>query len=609
MIEKENLNFRNSLFDDEEKFIKNILFSSTQIIKNSDFEKYGMTNKNIMFFLNYITETISSISMLGCRNTGISLIGKTKNIIDYYKNIVELYDNAKIPKTKSDYIINSIKNNSILLKTEQARFLKFLSCNNDKEFIENVKLIYNSLISNQYFERVSDKLYELLTEENNDFDKIEIYTQEYFALLIDYVGISIYEIKRIIRDCYREFFRKKRQDVFLQLFEKLAETYEKNNKYLIFIKMDRSFDERLLTSLKQSQNNNYVMYSKTGFERKILDEKVNNQKILNRILEEFVENSNDNNYFISIMLEAKDIWHAIKEFRQKTIQPFIGSMLYSGINVNTQSDYIVIEQREGKKFINKYKYYDDIFKPLSQDRINYSDVFKRYVIETSENDINKIIDEAVQLLPYYKKSDSILIKFTNTWFALETLFRNSSDSIINGLNDYAGCLVADRMISGYIYVTAIQIKKSYKGFEKISNNFIENIFINYNDYNNKNECDYLEWKYEKIINIINNYDKYYNNVLIEAREILDTAYRLRNKQFHGTKDLKLENMSGILYDIVNDTIAFYIDYLDVYKDCNPNCQSLYNLIKNIQKIKSSILDSTDEYNKKISILYDAVRKI
>lgn len=387
MIEKENLNFRNSLFDDEEKFIKNILFSSTQIIKNSDFEKYGMTNKNIMFFLNYITETISSISMLGCRNTGISLIGKTKNIIDYYKNIVELYDNAKIPKTKSDYIINSIKNNSILLKTEQARFLKFLSCNNDKEFIENVKLIYNSLISNQYFERVSDKLYELLTEENNDFDKIEIYTQEYFALLIDYVGISIYEIKRIIRDCYREFFRKKRQDVFLQLFEKLAETYEKNNKYLIFIKMDRSFDERLLTSLKQSQNNNYVMYSKTGFERKILDEKVNNQKILNRILEEFVENSNDNNYFISIMLEAKDIWHAIKEFRQKTIQPFIGSMLYSGINVNTQSDYIVIEQREGKKFINKYKYYDDIFKPLSQDRINYSDVFKRYVIETSENDI------------------------------------------------------------------------------------------------------------------------------------------------------------------------------------------------------------------------------
>lgn len=50
MIEKENLNFRNSLFDDEEKFIKNILFSSTQIIKNSDFEKYGMTNKNIMFF-------------------------------------------------------------------------------------------------------------------------------------------------------------------------------------------------------------------------------------------------------------------------------------------------------------------------------------------------------------------------------------------------------------------------------------------------------------------------------------------------------------------------------------------------------------------------------
>lgn len=603
------MTFRGSLFSDKEKFIRNILFSSTQIIPDNEFISMGLNNKNIMFFLNCITESISSISMLGCRNLGFSLIGKLNSIIEYYDDIVGLYEKPKIPKSKINYVLNAIKNNNIICDKEKIRYLKFLAAESDKELIENLKLIQLSLIQNNYFEKVSDSLYELLLMTDTKYDEISEYSNEYFALIMDYIGISIYEIKRIIRDSYRNFFECKDQTVFLQMFTKFTELYNKNNDYVLFLKMDREFDDKLLTSLKQSQNDNYIVYSKSGFEKRLLDSRITNKKNLNKILESFVENCNDNNYFISISVEAKDIWHAIKEFRQNTIQPFIGSMLYSGINVSPLSDYIVIEKKGGKKFINTYKYYDDIFKPLTQDRIDYSDVFKRYIIENSSNDINKIIDEAVQLLPYYKKSDSILIKFTNTWFALETLFRNSSDTIINGLSDYASHLVTDRMISGYIYVTAIQIKKTYKGFKKYSNNFIENIFINYDNYNCKNNCGFLNWKYEKIKSIIDDYDKQYDRMLIDSKEILDSAYRLRNKQFHGTKDSKLENMSGILYDIVNDTISFYIDYLDVYKDCYPNSQSLYNLIKNIKNIKGSLINDELDYNKKISILYDSVRRI
>lgn len=603
------LESRESLFNDKEKFIKNILFSSTKLIKDSDFIDLGMNKKNIIFFLNYITESISSISMLGCRNLGASLYGKITSIIEYYDNIIELYEKPKIPRTKMDYVTNSLKNNKIINESEKRNFLKLIHVDNDKEFIENLKLIQISLINNKYFERVSSILYDLLTFDDNKFDEIYEYSYEYFALLIDYVGISIYEIKRIIRDSYRAFFKTNDKNEFLKLFERFSESCNKNNNYILFVKMDKDFDDKLLISLRQSQNSNYTIYSKSGLERKINEEEIKNIKNVNKILEEFVKNSKDNHYFISVSLKSKDIWHAIKEFRQKTIQPFVGSMLYSGINVSTQSDYIVIEQRERKKFINTYKYYDDIFKPLSQDRIDYSDVFKRYIIENSENDINKIIDEAVQLLPYYKKSDSILIKFTNTWFALETLFRNASNTIINSLDDYASYLVADRMLSGFIYVTAIQIKKTYKNFKKYSNNFIENIFINYENYSNKEDCLYLKWKYEKIKDIIDNYEKYYDEKLSEAREMLDNAYRLRNKQFHGTKDSQLENMSGFLYDIVNDTISFYIDYLDVYKNCRPNRQSLYNLIKNIKIIKSSLIQEENDYNQKISILYDSVRKI
>lgn len=287
-------------------------------------------------------------------------------------------------------------------------------------------------------------------------------------------------------------------------------------------------------------------------------------------------------------------------------------MLYSGIKVGTQNNkYIVVECKNEKKYIKDYTYHDDIFKPLSQSRINYSDVFKRYVIENSNNEVNRIIDEAVQLLPYYKNSDSILTKFTNTWFDLETLFRNSSDKIKDSLELYASKLVADRMISGYIYVTVSQIKKTYINFSKLSNNFVENMLLNYEEVmrNSSCNCQYIDWKYKKILKIVDNYDEIYNSKLLEAIELLDNAYRLRNKQFHGTKDSQLENMSGFLYDIVNDTISFYIDYLDVYKDENINFSALYNLIKNIHLIKSSIMQTKDNNIEKLAILYDSIRKI
>ena len=167
------------------------------------------------------------------------------------------------------------------------------------------------------------------------------------------------------------------------------------------------------------------------------------------------------------------------------------------------------------------------------------------------------------------------------------------------------------MIYGYIYVTASQIKRIYKNFQKLSNNFIENMFLNYQNYiqEKESECQYLDWKYKKILKIVDNYEEIYSQYLIEAKELLDNAYRLRNKQFHGTKDSQLEKMSGFLYDIVNDTISFYIDYLDVYKNNEVSFQALYNIIKNIKLIKSSVIKEKKSYIEKISVLYDSVRKI
>lgn len=611
-VNNNELIIRDNIFLDKEKFIKYTLFSSIRIITNDEFISVGINNKNIMFFLNYITESISSISMLGSRNLGVSLIGKLNNIIEYYETNIKLSINFKIPQRKKEYVINAIKENSIINNKEKNHYLRLLPNSNsytEKELIENLKLIRSSLIENRYFEKVSDCLLELLKSTDIKFDEIHQYSREYFALLMDYVGISVYEIKNTLRDCYRELFENNEQNIFLKIFEKFANLYDVNNSYIIFVKMNKDYDEKLVRSLKYSQSYDYTIYSKLGFEKKIKEFDIKNVKTLKNIISEYVEKSRDNKYFISTTISAKDRWNAIKDFRQKTIEPFIGSMLYSGIRVNAQTEYIIIEENNGKNFINKYEYFDDVFKPLSQDRIDYTDVFKRYVIDNSSNEINKIIDEAVQLLPYYKYSDSILIKFTNTWFALETLYRNASDTIISGLTEYASCLVADRMISGYIYVTAMQISKMYKGFDKFCNNYVENIYINYHNYSQKKDCDFLNWKYGRIQNITKEYEKNYDVELLEAKEILDNAYRLRNKQFHGTKDSKLENMSGFLYDIVNDTIKFYIDYLDVYKDYELDCQALYNLIKNIKMIKSSLLKDTEDYNEKISILYDAVRKI
>ena len=157
-------------------------------------------------------------------------------------------------------------------------------------------------------------------------------------------------------------------------------------------------------------------------------------------------------------------------------------------------------------------------------------------------------------------------------------------------------------------MTAVQLKKTYKNFSYLSSLKIENIFLNYSELKKQN-CDFLEWKFNKVKNIANNYTEHYNSVLIEAQELLDNAYRLRNKQFHGRKNNQLENMSGFLYDIVNDAIAFYIDFLDVYKDDNPNLDSLHNSIRNIRNIKISHLEICENEIKKICVLYDSIRKI
>lgn len=614
MNENNYLNSGNMLMDNKEKFIKQVLFSSTNIIRNEEFEKIGLKNRNMMFFLNFIIENLSSISMLGTRNLNMSLLGKITNIINYYNDINKQFENKdktpKIPKCKIDYIRSSIKNNNFISYKEKKRYVNFINTDDNSELIENLKLIYISLIDNKYFESISDNLYELVIKEQFDFDncdKIKNLSIEYFALLIDYIGISIFEIKKIIRDAYREFFEKKDISSFSNLFVKFAQQYEKDNKYYIFIKMDREFDDKLLSVLKQSGNNNYLIYSKIGLIKKFNELKINNKKILDKIIEE-INLDRKNNYYLSSEIDSKDIWQAIKKFKQKIIQPFIGSMLYSGMKVSTAGKFILVECINDKKFINNYNFFDDVFKPLTQDRIDYSDVFKRYIIEESENNINKIIDEAVQLLPYYKNSESTLTKFTNTWFSLETLFRNADENIAKSLENCASYLVADRMLSGYIYVTAIQIKKTYKGFDKISNNFVENIFLNFAKRNPKN-CDFLTWKYLNIIKIVNNYEYNFKECFDNSKELLMNAYYLRNKQFHGNKNSQMETMVGFLYDIVNDTIAFYIDYIDVYRNHDKDIYSLFNIIKNINKIKSLLISEQENVFEKISIIYDSVRKL
>ena len=210
----EQLLGRKNLFRNHDKFITNVLFTSTSILKNSDFEENGMKNRNIMFFLNLLTDKISSVSALGCRNRNYSLLGKIDNFINYYEEKEELADlkdlkEKSIPQEKKSYIKGEIKNSKILDKNLLKKYLKFLDSPDDKGLIENLKLIHKSLINNNYFERVSDNLYDMLSDKtvnNGKFDIIEIYTDEYISLLLDYIGISVFQIKSVLRDCYRRFF-------------------------------------------------------------------------------------------------------------------------------------------------------------------------------------------------------------------------------------------------------------------------------------------------------------------------------------------------------------------------------------------------------------------
>lgn len=45
-----NLILNSRVLDSEEKFIKQLLFSSKNIVSNSDFNKKGLSNRNMMFF-------------------------------------------------------------------------------------------------------------------------------------------------------------------------------------------------------------------------------------------------------------------------------------------------------------------------------------------------------------------------------------------------------------------------------------------------------------------------------------------------------------------------------------------------------------------------------
>lgn len=90
-----NLILNSKVLDNEEKFIKQLLFSSKNIVSNSDFNKKGLSNRNMMFFLNYITENLSSISMLGSRNLNNSLLGKIKSIIRYYDDINRQFESKE----------------------------------------------------------------------------------------------------------------------------------------------------------------------------------------------------------------------------------------------------------------------------------------------------------------------------------------------------------------------------------------------------------------------------------------------------------------------------------------------------------------------------------
>ena len=97
-------------------FIKRVLFSSTNIIRDSEFEEYNLMNKNVMFFLNLINESMSSISMLGSRNLCSSLLGKMNNLFEYNDNIKKQFEGkvSTIPDHKLKYVKDAIRTNHFL---------------------------------------------------------------------------------------------------------------------------------------------------------------------------------------------------------------------------------------------------------------------------------------------------------------------------------------------------------------------------------------------------------------------------------------------------------------------------------------------------------------
>ena len=90
----------------QEKFIKHLMFTSVSLVKDSEYEEYNLHNKNLMFFLNCVSDKLSSISMIGNRNLGSSLIGKIDILLDYYDSIIKQVEKSEKMPTISDFRIN-----------------------------------------------------------------------------------------------------------------------------------------------------------------------------------------------------------------------------------------------------------------------------------------------------------------------------------------------------------------------------------------------------------------------------------------------------------------------------------------------------------------------
>ena len=109
--------------------------------------------------------------------------------------------------------------------------------------------------------------------------------------------------------------------------------------------------------------------------------------------------------------------------------------------------------------------------------------------------------------------------------------------------------------------------------------------------------------------MILNYDKTFDKYQEESKELLADFYFLRCRQFHGSKSSQMEIASGLMYDVVNDSLLFYMDYLDIYRN-DVDKKSLFNYIQNIKNIKSSYInDESLDFYDKLLIIYNSVKKI